>query len=160
MIRPERIDDRRNEPLPGEDDMSSSPIDHIIDVASGAAEADASDVENRGTRRFEYGGEIALVQWTPTGGKSIPTTVRCKNVSSSGMCVVSRYMLHVGHEGAILIKRSNGEEVILGVKVVHCSYVGDMDHESGVEFVECSDQFSLEDFRDAEGNLPPLRAAA
>jgi len=134
-------------------------IDRIIDVARGVGNAEPIDVENRGNRRCNYEADLAFVQWTPTGGKSIATMVKCKNISSTGMCVVSRYMLHVGHEGAILLARSNGEEVILGVRVIHCSYVGDMKHESGLIFIEVPSHFSLEDFRDEQGNMPKLRAA-
>ena len=100
------------------------------------------------------------MQWTPDGGKSIATVLRCKDISSSGLSILSRYMLHVGHEGAILILRSNGEEIMLGVKVVHCSYVGDMNHESGLRFIELSAEFSLGDFRDQHGNMPELHKAA
>lgn len=137
----------------------TSAIDQIIDVARGVADAQADDVENRNNRRCVYDGELAFVQWTPTGGKSIATMVKCKNISSTGVCVISRYMLHVGHEGAILLARSNGEEVILGVRVVHCAYVGDMKHESGLTFIEVPSHFSVEDFRDEQGNMPKLKAA-
>ena len=134
-------------------------IDRILDVAQGKAEADPNDLENRGTRRQEYGGLVAFVQWTPTGGKSISTVVRCKNISPTGMCIQSRYMLHVGHEGSVLLLRSDGEQAMLGVKVVHCSYIGEMTHESGLEFCELNSNFSIEDFRDEHGNMPQLTGA-
>lgn len=135
-------------------------IDQIIDIARGAIEVEAADAENRRTIRAPYERAIGFVQWTPDGGKSIATVVKCKDISSAGLCVVSRYMLHIGHEGAVLMLRSNGEEVMLGVKVVHCSYVGDMNHESGLAFIDLSDQFASDDFRDQYGKMPELRAAA
>ena len=135
-------------------------IDRILDVARGAIEGEPMDVENRRTVRTPYGEAIGFVQWTPDGGKSIATVVRGKDISSSGLSILSRYMLHVGHEGAILILRSNAEEIMLGVKVVHCSYVGDMNHESGLTFIKLSEQFSLDDFRDQHGKMPELRKAA
>jgi hypothetical protein len=128
-------------------------IDRIIDVARGAAPADSADQENRTTRRVEYDGPLALVQITPDGGKSIPTIVQCKNISAGGMCIYSRYMLHVGYEGAVLMQRSNGEPVILGVKVVYCKYIGDMRHESGIEFIEPATVFMMQDFCDEQGNM-------
>ncbi len=136
-----------------------NPIDHIIDVARGAVDAEPVDVEHRNNRRCDFDADIAFVQWTPTGGKSISTVVRGKNISSTGICVISRFMLHVGHEGAVLLSRSDGTEVILGVRVVHCSYVGDMKHESGLTFIEVPLQFSMDDFRDEQGNMPRVKAA-
>ena len=130
-----------------------NPIDRIIDVARGVADPDPTDVEHRSTRRHEYDGLVSFVQWTPTGGKSISTVVRCKNISSTGLCIQSRYMLHVGHEGVILMARSDGEEVMLGVKVVHSSYVGDMNHQSGLRFIDVPVRFCLDDFRDQQGNM-------
>jgi hypothetical protein len=62
-------------------------------------------------------------------------------------------MLHTGHEGVVLMKRSNSDEVMLGVKVVHCSYIGDMNHQSGLRFIDVPDRFSLDDFRDQQGNM-------
>ncbi|MBT8484593.1 MAG: PilZ domain-containing protein [Phycisphaerales bacterium] len=138
----------------------NNPIDAIIDIARGASDLEPTDVEQRNTRRVDHVSPVGFVQWTPTGGKSIPTVVSCKNISSSGMCVISRFMLHVGHEGAVLMRRSNGEEVLLGVRVVHCSYVGDMKHESGLTFIEVPENFSIEDFRDEHGNMPQLQIAA
>jgi hypothetical protein len=131
-------------------------IDHIIDIARGISAADTADREHRQTRRMPYDRAIALVQITPDGGRSIPTIVRCKNISAGGMCIHSRYMLHIGYEGAILMMRSNGEPVILGAKVVHCKYIGDMLHESGIEFIRSSVNFTMDDFCDEQGNMPRL----
>ena len=133
-----------------------SPVDQLIDLASGKADdlpGGAPDAENRGRRRMDWAGPVAFVQWTPEGLKSIATIVQCRNISSTGLCVMSRYMLHAGHEGVVLMKRSNGEEVMLGVKVVHCSYIGDMNHQSGLRFIDVPDRFSLDDFRDEQGNM-------
>lgn len=131
-------------------------LDRIIDIARGVAVADTADNEHRHTRRMDYDGAVALVQITPDGGKSIPTIVRCRNISAGGMCILSRYMLHVGYEGAVLMTRSDGQRVILPGRVVHCKYIGDMLHESGIEFIQPTVLFYLEDFCDARGDLPQL----
>ena len=133
---------------------SPDDIDRIIDVATGVEDAEPADLENRRTRRAELDTPMALVQWTPGGGKSISTIVTGKNISSTGLCVLSRYMLHVGQEGVILMLRSNGEAVMLGVKAVHSSYVGDMKHESGLTFIPAPKGFTIDDFRDEQGHLP------
>ena len=131
-------------------------IDHLIDIASGEVQIEEADREKRQLMRCDHDGLVALVQMTPEGPKSIPTIVRCKNISPGGMCVVSQYMLHAGYEGAVLMQRSDGEEVIIGVKVVHCRYVGEIRHEAGIEFIELPVDFSMEDFRDTQGNMPRL----
>ncbi|MBT8486126.1 MAG: hypothetical protein HKO59_08630 [Phycisphaerales bacterium] len=135
-------------------------IDHLIDIALGKATPTDDEVENRRTRRTEQEGLLALVQWTPSGGKSITTTVRCKNIGPSGMCLTSSYMLHVGHEGVALLRRTSGAHVLLGVRVAHCRYVGNMTHESGVEIIPPSASFTLDDFKDERGELPELCLAA
>ncbi len=139
--------------------MNNDMIDRMIDIASGTAEPESGDLESRGTRRHEHDAVMGFVQRTPDGGKSIPTLVRSKNISPTGMCIISRYMLHVGHEGVVLMTRTNGAEVLLGVKVVHCVYVGEMKHESGFEFIEVPVDFSMEDFIDEHGNMIRLDSA-
>jgi hypothetical protein len=136
------------------------PIDHMIDVARGVVAADPEMAEHRKTRRTPYRGKLALVQRTPDGGRTIPITVDGKDISPGGMCVISRYMLHVGHSGAVLVRRSDGEQVMLGVRVAHCHYVGGMKHESGLEFTRTVDGITLEDFRDQTGRLPDLSQSA
>ena len=131
-------------------------IDRLIDIASGAAQTDPALEEGRGDRRFPYNGLVAFVQMTATGGYSIPTVLHCVNMGQRGLGVISRYMLHVGHKGAVLLRRSNGELIVLGATVVHCTYKGDMKHECGLALTSEPVGFSLEDFRDRQGNLPKL----
>ena len=131
-----------------------NPIDRLIDIATGRVEPEGDDMEQRGTRRHGTDAWVALVQITPSGGRSIPVAVRCKNISAGGMCIVSRYMLHVGYQGAILMRRSDGELVLIGVRVVHCSYVGKHEHESGIEFTPDTGGIEMSDFEDETGELP------
>lgn len=136
--------------------LGDSQLDRVIDMARGAIPKDDSNSENRHDRRLPCTEKAALVQRTPGGGKTICTVINSKDISPGGMCVLSRYMLHVGHEGAILISRSNGEQVIIGVRVVHCRYVGNHCHESGLEFLESANGFTLLDFKDQQGNMPQI----
>lgn len=133
-------------------------LDRIIDIASGKAAAAAADVEHRGTRRCALDLPVALVQWTAEGGKSIPALLQAKDISSKGIGVSSRYMLHVGHEGVVLLLRPRGEPVVIGVKVVHSRYAGRMTHESGLAFIPHTEGFTMDDFRDAHGHLPDFVA--
>lgn len=138
-------------------DKPKNMLDHVIDVASGAVPDDDSLREHRDAQRMECDEQVALVQRTPDGGKSICTVVRARDISPGGMGVTSRYMLHVGHNGAMLITRSDGQQVILGIRVVHCQYTGDGGHESGLVFLEDVDGFTIDDFRDQQGNMPQLK---
>lgn len=131
-------------------------IDRLIAIAQGEAEPDPSDLEHRGTRRCSMQGQMAFVQTTNSGGKSIATTVECRDIGPAGMGIATRHMLHVGHEGAILMPRANGVHAIIGVKVLHCRYVGDMCHEAGLAYSGAPANFDIDDFRDEQGNLPRL----
>jgi hypothetical protein len=131
-------------------------IDHLIDIACGSATPREEEHEQRGLRRIEHDASVAFVQRTPSGGKSISTIVTCRELSVGGMSIISRYMLHVGYDGAILVHRPNGEPVVIGIKVAHCTYLGEMAHESGLEFTGVPEDFTLEDFRDEHGNMPDL----
>jgi hypothetical protein len=140
----------------------ASVIDRLIDIARGSAQVSAEERENRDTKRVAFSGSVALVQVTATGDRTRPLIVRCKNISPGGLCIVSRQMLHIGHGGAVMMQRSNGTTVLLGARVVHCSYIGNMEHESGIEFTPLPEGISERDFHDAQGNLVrlPLEKAA
>ena len=131
-------------------------IDQMIDLARGAIKPGPEQHENRDTRRHPFSGRVALVQRLPDGGKSVPLVVMTRDFSAGGLRIASRYMLHVGHRGAILLMRSTGEPVLIGVRVAHCRYVGDMNHESGLEFLPEVGGLTLDDFRDKAGQLPEL----
>jgi hypothetical protein len=131
-------------------------LDRVIDMASGAVPKSDLLAEHRGDRRLPMSQKVAFVQRMPDGGKSICTVVQGKDISPGGMCIISRYMLHIGQKGAVLLTRSNGKQVIIGAKVVHCRYVGPAGHESGLEFLDSVDGFTIEDFRDQQGNMPQL----
>ena len=60
----------------------------------------------------------------------------------------------------LMLERANAEAVLLGVKIAHCAYAGNMEHESGLSFIPVPSSFSLEDFRDDEGKMPVLRGIA
>lgn len=148
-----RLDDER---LAMSQLEEQSLIDRIIDIARGAEAVVEDERENREFKRRPYDGWIALVQLMSTGGRTRPLTIQGKDISVGGVGVVSRQMLHVGHKGAVLFRRSNGEPVLVGGEVVHCNYVGQMRHESGIAFIDLPDGIVLDDFRDERGELPQL----
>lgn len=132
-------------------------LDRMIDVACGAIKPGADFREHRDTRRQPLHASAGLVQLMPDGGKSIPTVVQTVDFSPGGLRIISRYMLHVGYHGAILLERANREQVLFGVRIAHCDYAGHMRHESGLAFTGDLHGISIEDFRDEHGKLPVLQ---
>ncbi len=136
-----------------------SRIDRILDVARGVAFRGPSERENRELTRIPFDGHVALVVLLPTGEKAPPVSLAAQDVSSGGLCVIAPQELAVGGRGAILILKSDGEAVILGARVVYANWLGVPGFECGLEFELQPSGVSLEDFLDAEGNLPRLAAA-
>ncbi|HRP64316.1 MAG TPA: hypothetical protein PK400_13530, partial [Phycisphaerales bacterium] len=99
-------------------------LDRMIDVACGAIRPESDLREHRDTRRQTLHTSAALVQLMSDGGKSIPTVVQTVDFSPGGLRIISRYMLHVGYHGAILLERANREHVLFGVRIAHCNNAG------------------------------------
>ncbi len=140
-------------------DPNNSRIDHIIDIAQGASPVGPIDRENREATRIPFNGPIVLVIITSKGDKAAPVTVSGSNISHGGVCVVCKRDLMVGSRGAILIPRSDGESVILGVKVIYANAWAQA-FECGLEFEAQVPAVAMDDFRDADGNLPGQARAA
>ena len=134
-------------------------IDRIIDIARGSAPIGPVDRENREATRFAFSEPIVLVLINSRGEKSAPITVSGSNISYGGVCVVCKKDLMVGSRGAILIPKSNGESVVLGVRVIYANAWAQA-FECGLEFETQPPAVSMDDFRDADGNLPGHAQAA
>ena len=140
-------------------DPNNSRIDHIIDIARGASPVGPIDRENREATRIPFNAPIVLVLITSKGEKSAPITVSGSNIGHGGMCVVCKRDLMVGGRGAILIPRSDGEPVIIGVKVIYAN-AWSQAFECGLEFESQVPAVVMDDFRDADGKLPGHAQAA
>jgi hypothetical protein len=136
-------------------------IDRILDIARGAAPAGPGERESRESARVPHVAPVAMVQFRPSGDKTSPVTLTCQEISIGGLGVISPRELAVGCRGAILMLRSNGEPVLLGARVVHTKPAGPRQYESGLEFEipPAAVAVSLDDFRDARGDLPRLTVA-
>ncbi len=136
-------------------------IDRIIDIARGAAPAGPRERESRESARVPYAVPVAMVQFRPSGDKSSPVTLNCKEIGIGGLGVIAPLELPVGCRGVVLMLRSNGEPVLLGARVVHSNPAGPRQYECGLEFEvpPPAVAVSLDDFRDARGNLPRLTIA-
>lgn len=144
--------DGKEQTMTSDDSVS---IDEMIDMARGAA-MDPTLRENREMRRQPFHSKVAIVQYTPDGRKTLPLIADGKDISPGGLCVISRYMLHPNHVGAVLFQRSNGEDVLIGMRVIYSRYAENGVHESGLMFNAIPDGIGIDDFRDQMGRTPNL----
>ena len=138
---------------------ASDRIDQIIDIARGAVHTGNGERENRKVTRVPFTSEVAVIVITASGEKGSPHIVRCENISTGGLCVTSQQEFAVGIRGGVLILRSDGEPVVIGMKVIHARSCGPRGFECGIEFEQQSSAVSMNDFRDTLGNLPQLGRA-
>jgi len=82
-----------------------------------------------------------------------PCAVRGKNISVGGICLVGRTVFAPGTPLVMQLVRSNGSTAIVGARVQHCRYIGDMQHETGIEFTPLAKRFNHEELLDSDGNL-------
>jgi hypothetical protein len=132
--------------------------DHFIDVASGLAATTSID-ERRARKRVQYEALVALVLISPTGGRGQPQVVRARDLSLTGIGVVSRHMLYPGSQGALQIVRSDGRSALVGVQVRHSRYIGNMEHYTGLKFIALPADISTSDFLDRHGRMVLLDPA-
>jgi hypothetical protein len=132
--------------------------DQFIDVASGLSAAAAID-DRRARRRLQYEALVALVLISPTGERGQPLVVRARDLSLTGMGVVSRHMMYPGSQGALQIVRSNGTSALVGVQVRHSRYIGNMEHYTGLKFIALPSDISTSDFLDRHGRMVLLDPA-
>lgn len=100
-------------------------------------EASGEGYENRRiNERFSIDADVYCVVCNSESGISHPLKVRARDISPGGLCVLSRNMLHVGYTGAVRMIRADGTELIIGIQVTRCRYVGDMMHECGLLFLD------------------------
>jgi hypothetical protein len=110
-------------------------IDEAIDGAVRVAENRGYEGEERRTNQRLPFGEIMLTLLTEEPGVIQRVLVQAKNISTTGLGVISRQMIHPGREGITDLVRSDGKVVQVGVRVVRCHYCGAMVHSTGLEFI-------------------------
>jgi hypothetical protein len=130
------------------DHDGSGLTDQLIDEAS---ELTSSVVERRSQQRHPFDGRIVMLLLSETGTPLPPIVVHGKNISSGGMCVVSRQMIHPESLGAIQLARTDGRVALIGIQVRYSVYVGNMRHNTGIEFVPLPPTIEANDFLDPDG---------
>lgn len=126
----------------------------VIDgIVKRASKQDALyESENRDMDRYPYHGHIVLILLDYSGNPSPPLLLRAADISTGGIGVVSRHMFHTGSIGAVQMLRSDGKAEIIGVKVKHCRYAGDMKHHSGFEFAPVPERIKESYFMSSNGS--------
>jgi len=131
-------------------------VDGIMRMAS---EQEAPrETESRDAERHPYHGHIALILLDQSGNAAPPVLLQTEDISTGGIGVISRHMFHTDSTGAVQMIRSDGKTVIIGVKVKHCRYAGDLRHRSGFEFVPIPMKIKESHFLADDGKTPLIYA--
>jgi hypothetical protein len=133
-------------------------IDTLLDCATKLEEHCPVTPERRHHERFPFSAAALLILLKPDGGRFQPRRVLTRDISAGGVSVVSRGMIHEGAKGGLILRRSDGESVLVGVLVKHCRYAGIMQHHTGMEFIPLPDGLSQDHFVDHDGWLKAGRA--
>lgn len=133
--------------------------DRLIDIASGHERSCSLADDRRLKKRFPYEAFVSMVIADAKGQVGKPMIVRARDISMSGICVTARQMMFPGAEGAMQLVRSNGELALVGIKVQHCRYAGEMRHHTGIKFRPLPPSISARHFLDNRGRMLLLRDA-
>lgn len=139
--------------------VTSAPltIDAIIESARGLFSGGQDAPEERQRKRVKFDVQLPLILITRDGQRWGPMLVRGWDLSACGMSVVTRQMIHEGLRGVVQLRRSNGQMAMIGVEVMHCRYIGAMQHLTGLRFTrEAPDQLSPEAFIGRDGSMMRL----
>lgn len=102
----------------------------------------AADLHKKNQQRVPYTAEVDLFLLSEDGKVRQPITVKTVDISQGGICIRSRNMFHVGEVGGIKLIRSDGAQLLVGVEVRHCRYIGEMLHNTGLQFIPLPDELS------------------
>jgi len=81
----------------------------------------------------------------------MPMVYQGVDISCGGLCIQSRGMLHTDTLGAVQLRKSSGDLVVIGVRVCHCRYVEKGMHHIGLAFIDTPNSVSSKVFNDPSG---------
>ena len=110
-----------------------------------------AEEERRGGERHPYSGRVAIVLINEDKQLSMPMVYQGVDISGGGLCIQSRGMLHTGTVGAVQLRKSSGDLVVIGVRVCHCRYVEKGMHHIGLAFIETPTSINRKVFNDTNG---------
>lgn len=131
-------------------DKSQPVTDRLIDIAANP-KGPPSGNERRNRTRHPYDALVALVLVSPTGDRGQAMILRAKDISMSGISLISRHMIYPGSRGGVQLMRSDGRVAVVGVQVRYCRYTGNMEHHTGLEFTPLPASLAPQDFLDKKG---------
>jgi hypothetical protein len=77
-----------------------------------------------------------------------PVVVQATDISVSGIGIVTRQMMHEGTVGALHLLMPDDGTTVVGVEVMNCQYIGEMNHRIGLRFTELHPKYT------ASPNMP------
>lgn len=128
-------------------------IDRLVGIACGEVFVANLDREKRDRRRVPYEALAAMILVDDRGRKGRPLLLRTRDISLTGVSVVSRDGIGADARGAIQLARSDGRQALVGVIARYCRYLGDMRHLAGLKFAPLPAGLSAEDFLDSAGRM-------
>jgi PilZ domain len=118
------------------DAKATNTTDSTIDSAAMLTDAVGyKGLERRSRLRQQYDCELTLMLLANELSPIQKVSVRARDISTSGLGVVARGMVHLGWEGCVVLTRSDGRRVTVGIRVARCEYSGDMTHVIGLQFI-------------------------
>lgn len=141
---------------------SSTDADRMIDIAAGVADVAVATQERRSEKRYPYTQLVGAAQIGERGDIREPQGLQAKNISVGGICLTGRAVFSAGTRVVMQLVRSNGSSAIVGGRVQHCRYIGDMQHETGILFTPLPPNVNPGEFIDTAGQMrvlhPKLRS--
>lgn len=142
---------------------SSTDADLMIDIAAGVADEAVATREWRSEKRHNYTELVGTAQFDERGDMKEPCGLQAKNISVGGICLLGRNVFTAGTNVVMQLVRSNGSSAIVGGRVQHCRYIGEMQHETGIVFAPLPPNVKPAEFLEETGRMrllhPKLRDA-
>ncbi len=112
-----------------------------IDVAASIGAGKGAIPDNRRNHNRHPYNKLAPVVWLgPHTRSDRVAQIRVSDISVGGVRVVDRQMLYPGSVGVLQLTRTNGDLALVGLRVVHTSYIGHMRYTSGCVFMPIPDE--------------------
>lgn len=136
-----------------ESTASDDRADLMIDIAAGVAAPEDVQRERRSDKRHCYTALVGVAPVDETGTMHDASVAQGRNISVGGICVGGRTVYAPGTQLVLQLVRSDGSTAIVGGRVQHCRYIGEMQHETGIEFTPLSRRFDHNKLIAADGQL-------
>lgn len=117
----------------GQSGNTQAAIDHAERVGAGLVEA--ATEERRAVLRHKYVRVVPTKWLMPDGGVSALFVMKSFDLSSTGIRLLSKQVIHTGTRGVALLRKAQGPGALVGLEVTHFGYAHDMLNACGCRFV-------------------------